>query len=60
MQPDLIVETGVALGGAIIFWVSNQKLCGITGKVLSVDIDIRDHARNAINESNFKNEISLI
>jgi len=59
-QPDLIIETGVARGGSIIFWASIQKLCGITGKVLGVDIDIRQHARGAINDSNFKDEIDLI
>ena len=59
-QPDLIIETGVARGGSVIFWASIQKLCGITGKVLGVDIDIRQHARNAISDSNFKDEIYLI
>ena len=59
-QPDLIIETGVARGGSIIFWASIQKLCGITGKVLGVDVDIRQHARSAINYSNFKDEIDLI
>ena len=59
-QPDLIIETGVARGGSIIFWASIQKLCGITGKVLGVDVDIRQHARSAINDSNFKDEIDLI
>ena len=59
-QPDLIIETGVARGGSIIFWASIQKLCGITGKVLGVDIDIRQHARSAIDDSNFKDEIDLI
>jgi len=59
-QPDLIIETGVARGGSMIFWASIQKLCGITGKVLGVDIDIRKHAQNAINDSKFKNEIHLI
>ena len=59
-QPDFIIETGVARGGSIIFWASIQKLCGITGKVLGVDIDIREHARNAINDSDFKDEIYLI
>jgi len=59
-QPDLIVETGVARGGSIIFWASIQKLCGINGKVLGVDIEIRQHAKNAINNSNFKDQIYLI
>ena len=56
----MIIETGVARGGSIIFWASIQKLCGISGKVLGVDIDIREHARNAINDSDFKDEIYLI
>ena len=59
-QPDLIIETGVARGGSVVFWASIQKLCGITGKVLGVDIDIRQHARNAIINSSFKDEIYLI
>ena len=59
-RPDLIIETGVARGGSIIFWASIQKLCSITGKVLGVDVDIRQHARNAINDSNFKDKIDLI
>ena len=59
-QPDLIVETRVTRGGSIIFWASIQELCGITGKVLGVDIDIRQHARNAINKSNFKDQIYLV
>ena len=59
-QPDLIIETGVARGGSIIFWASIQKLCGINGEILGVDIDIREHARSAIKQSNFKDQINLI
>ena len=59
-QPDLIIETGVARGGSVVFWASVQKLCGITGKVLGIDIDIRQHAKNAIINSSFKDEIYLI
>ena len=59
-QPDLIIETGVARGGSVVFWASIQKLCGITGKVLGIDIDIRQHARHAIINSSFKDEIYLI
>ena len=58
-RPDLIIETGVARGGSLIFWASMQKLCGIDGKVLGVDIDIRDHAKRAISESQFHQQIEL-
>lgn len=58
--PDLIIETGVARGGSLIFWASMQKLCGIDGKVLGVDIDIRDHAKRAISGSQFNQQIELL
>jgi cephalosporin hydroxylase len=32
-QPDLIIETGVARGGSIVFWASIQRLCGTPGKL---------------------------
>jgi hypothetical protein len=59
-RPDLIIETGVARGGSLIFWASMQKLCGIDGKVLGVDIDIRDHAKRAISGSQFSQQIELL
>jgi len=59
-RPDLIIETGVARGGSLIFWASMQKLCGIDGKVLGVDIDIRDHTKKAISGSQFNQQIKLL
>ena len=59
-KPDLIIETGVARGGSLIFWASMQKLCGIEGRVLGIDIDIRPHAVSAINGSIFSDQIKLI
>ena len=59
-RPDLIIETGIARGGSLIFWASMQKLCGIDGKVLGVDIDIRDHAKSAISGSQFNQQIELL
>lgn len=59
-KPDLIIETGVARGGSLIFWASMQKLCGIQGRVLGIDIDIRPHAVSAINGSMFSDQIELI
>jgi len=58
-RPDLIIETGIARGGSLIFWASMQKLCGIDGKVLGVDIDIREHAKRAISGSQFNQQIEL-
>jgi cephalosporin hydroxylase len=59
-KPELIIETGVARGGSINFWASIQDICKIKGHVLGIDIEIRDHAINAINKSVYKDSITLI
>ncbi len=47
VQPDVIVETGVAHGGSLIFYASLCKLIG-RGRVIGVDIEIQPHNRRAI------------
>lgn len=47
VKPDVIVETGIAHGGSLIFYASLLKLLD-KGRVVGVDIDIREHNRNAI------------
>jgi cephalosporin hydroxylase len=47
VQPDVIVETGVAHGGSLIFNASLCKVLG-RGRVIGVDIEIRPHNRAAI------------
>jgi cephalosporin hydroxylase len=59
-RPDVIVETGVARGGSLIFYASMMQLLGGDGKVVGVDIDIRPHARKAIAEHPFASRISLV
>jgi cephalosporin hydroxylase len=46
-QPEVIVETGVARGGSVIMYASLLSLLG-RGKVIGVDIDIRAHNRDTI------------
>lgn len=53
IQPDLIIETGIAHGGSLIFSASMLELnaaCGgpADASVLGIDIDIRSHNRAAI------------
>ena len=60
VKPDLIIECGVARGGSILFSASMLSLIGNGGKVVGVDIDIRDHARKAIADSKFADSITLI
>ena len=44
MKPDLVIETGIAHGGSIIYSASLLKMMGIKRfKVIGIDIDIRAH-----------------
>lgn len=47
LEPDVIVETGVAHGGSLVFYAGLCKLLG-RGRVIGVDIEIRPHNRAAI------------
>lgn len=49
LKPDLIIETGIAHGGSIIYYASLLELIG-KGEVLGIDIDIRKHNREKIEE----------
>ena len=59
-KPDLIIECGVARGGSLVYWASMQEICGLSPNVVGVDIDIRDHAFDAIRNSRYSQEIKLI
>lgn len=59
-KPDIIIETGVARGGSIIFHASMLQLLNQDGKVIGVDIDIREHNRKAIEEHPLSFRINLI
>jgi cephalosporin hydroxylase len=48
LKPDLVVETGIAHGGSILFSASMLELIGGSGEVVAVDIDIRPHNRREI------------
>jgi cephalosporin hydroxylase len=47
IRPDVVVETGVAHGGSLIFYASLCKAMG-SGRVIGIDIEIRPHNRSAI------------
>lgn len=48
VKPRLIIETGIAHGGSVIFSASMLELLGGDGLVLGIDIDIRAHNRPLI------------
>ncbi len=59
VQPDVIVETGVAHGGSLIFYASLCKAMD-RGRIIGVDIDIRPPNRKAIEEHFLSPYITLI
>ncbi len=65
VKPDLIIETGIAHGGSLIFSASMLALNSTCGGpsdavVLGIDIDIRAHNRKAIEEHPLFNRITMI
>jgi cephalosporin hydroxylase len=59
-RPDLIIETGIAHGGSLLFCASILELIGAGGRVLGVDIDIRPHNRSAIVEHPLARRVMMI
>lgn len=59
IQPDLIIETGIAHGGSLIFYASLLELIG-KGEVLGIDIDIREHNRIEIEKHPMFKRIKMI
>jgi cephalosporin hydroxylase len=59
VKPDVIVETGVAHGGSLVYYAS---LCKATdrGRVIGVDIEIRPHNRKALEEHPLAGYITLV
>jgi len=60
VKPDLIIETGIAHGGSLVFYASILELLGGEGSVLGIDIDIRSHNRKAIEEHPMFRRIQMI
>ena len=59
-RPELIVETGIARGGSIIFYASMLDLLGGDGRVIGVDLDIRQHNREKIEAHAFSRRVEMI
>ncbi len=58
-KPDVIIETGVARGGSVLFMASLLEIIG-KGKVIGVDIDIRAHNREAIETHPMSKRVVLV
>ena len=64
-KPDLIIETGIAWGGSLVYSASMLAILesceAITnGHVLGIDIDIRPHTQEIINNHPLKKKITML
>jgi len=65
VQPDLIIETGIAHGGSLIFSAAMLELNAACGgnpdaAVLGIDVDIRAHNRAAIEAHPMAKRIAML
>ena len=59
LRPDVVVETGVAHGGSLIFYASLFEVMG-HGRVIGIDVDIREHNRTAIEAHPLAARVTLV
>jgi cephalosporin hydroxylase len=59
IEPDIIIETGVAHGGSLIFYASLLELIG-KGRVIGLDIEVRPHNKAAIEAHPMSKRIDLV
>ena len=65
VQPNIIIETGIAHGGSIIFSASMLELIAASGGnpdgfVVGIDVDIRQHNKDAILQHSMSKRIKMI
>jgi len=59
VKPDFIIETGIAHGGGLIYYASLLELLG-KGKVIGIDIEIREHNRKVVEAHPLYKRIEMI
>lgn len=65
VKPNLIIETGIAWGGSLIYSASMLAIletCGVieNGHVLGIDIDIRPHNKKALNAHPLSKKLTML
>ncbi len=60
VRPEVVIETGVAHGGSLVFYASLLELLGGRGLAIGVDTAIRPHNREAIEAHSMFKRIALI
>jgi cephalosporin hydroxylase len=59
-RPVMIIETGIAHGGSLVFYASMLELLGGDGVAIGIDVDIRAHNRAAIEAHAMSRRIRMI
>lgn len=59
VKPDVIIETGIAHGGSLVFYASMCRAMG-KGRVIGIDIEIRPDNREAIEAHELYSLITLV
>ncbi|OGD63360.1 cephalosporin hydroxylase, partial [Candidatus Beckwithbacteria bacterium RBG_13_42_9] len=59
VKPDVIIEIGIAHGGSLVFYASLLELLG-KGKVVGIDVEIREHNRKVLEKHPLFKRIALI
>lgn len=60
IKPNVIIETGIAHGGSLIYYASLLEILGNKGKVIGVDIDIRKHNRKLLDKHPLIKGVTMI
>src|SRR5438477_3768500 len=60
VQPDVVIETGVAHGGSLILSASILQLLGGDRFVIGIDLDIRPHNRERLGQHPLASRLRLI
>ncbi|MBN1275017.1 class I SAM-dependent methyltransferase [Candidatus Woesearchaeota archaeon] len=59
LKPDVIIDIGIAHGGSLVYYASLLELIG-KGEVIGVDIDIREHNREVLEDHPLFKRIKLL
>ena len=59
IRPDVIIETGIAHGGSLLYYASLCHLIG-HGRVIGIDIEIQPHNRHAIESHQLASLVTLV
>jgi cephalosporin hydroxylase len=60
VKPDLIIETGIAHGGSLVFYASMLELINGNGQILGIDIDVREENRIEIEKHPMSKRIVMV